>query len=61
MCVIIWGTGKPPNGQILMGQLPESSEEGHYGLTLVSYILFEHHHFQVAQPLLLEQFREWSI
>jgi hypothetical protein len=28
---------------------------------LVSYILYQHHHCQVTQPLLLEQLREWGI
>ena len=44
-----------------MGRLPESSGDGHYGPTLTSYILYQHHHCQVTQPLLLEQLREWGI
>ena len=31
---------------------------GHYGVTLVSYILHQYHHQQVTQPLLLEQLNE---
>lgn len=27
----------------------------------MSYILYQHHHCQVTQPLLLEQLREWGI
>ena len=50
-----------PEGQTLLGQLPTSSGEGHYGPTLVSYIPYQHHHCQVTQPLLLEQLREWGI
>lgn len=50
-----------PDGQTLMGQLPESSGDGHYGPTLASYILYQHHHCQVTQPLLLEQLREWDV
>lgn len=50
-----------PDGQTLIGQLPESSGEGHYGPTLLSYILYQHHQCQVTQPLLLEQLREWGI
>jgi hypothetical protein len=43
-----------------MGQLPESVN-GHFGPTLVSYIVYQHHHAQVTQPLLLEQLHEWGI
>ena len=50
-----------PDGRTLMGELPEASGEGHYGPTLASYILYQHHHCQVTQPLLLEQLREWGI
>ena len=50
-----------PDGRTLMGQLPESSRDGHYGPTLTSYILYQHHQCQVTQPLLLEQLREWGI
>lgn len=50
-----------PDGRTLMGELPESSGGGHYGPTLASYILYQHHHCQVTQPLLLEQLREWGI
>ena len=52
---------KTPDGRTLMGQLPESSGPAHYGPMLVSYILYQHHHCQVTQPLLLEQLREWGI
>ena len=30
-------------------------------MTLRSYILYQHHHCQVTQPLLHEQLREWGI
>ncbi len=50
-----------PEGQTLMGQLPASTGAGHFGPTLMSYILYQHHHCQVTQPLLLEQLREWGI
>ncbi len=56
--LVRWQT---PDGRTLMGQLPASSGEGHYGPTLISYILYQHHHCQVTQPLLLEQLREWDI
>ena len=50
-----------PDGQTLTGQLPESVGGRHFGPTLVSYILYQHHHCQVTQPLLAEQLREWGI
>ncbi len=49
-----------PNGELLRGQLPDSVD-GHFGRHLKSYILYQHHHAQVTQPLLLEQLREWGI
>lgn len=50
-----------PDGQTLKGELPASCGNGHFGPTLVSYILYQHHQCQVTQPLLLEQLREWGI
>ena len=50
-----------PDGQTLTGQLPESVGGRHFGPTRVSYILYQHHHCQVTQPLLVEQLREWGI
>jgi transposase IS66 family protein len=50
-----------PDGRTLMGELPVSVRGGHFGVTLVSYIVYQHHHCQVTQPLLLEQLREWGI
>jgi hypothetical protein len=44
-----------------MGELPVSVRGGHFGVTLVSYILYQHHHCQVTQPLVLEQLREGGI
>jgi len=52
---------KAPDGQILMGQLPASVQDGHFGPLLTSHVLYQHHHCQVTQPLLLEQLREWGI
>jgi hypothetical protein len=52
---------KTPDGRILMGQLPASVRDRHFGPLLTSYILYQHHHCQVTQPLLLEQLREWKI
>ena len=50
-----------PEGESLVGRLPESLEGRHFGPELVSYVLYQHHHCQVTQPLLLEQLREWGI
>ena len=50
-----------PDGELLTGKLPESLENRHYGPTLVTYLLYQHHHCQTTQPLLLEQLREWGI
>ncbi len=50
-----------PEGERLVGQLPSKFSGHHYGPTLRGYILYQHHHCQVTQPLLLEQLREWGI
>jgi hypothetical protein len=50
-----------PDGRTLVARLPASLEERHFGPVLVSYVLHQHHHCQVTQPLLLEQLREWGI
>jgi hypothetical protein len=50
-----------PDGKILMGELPACVRGGHFGPELTSYVLYQHHHCQVTQPLLLEQLREWGI
>jgi hypothetical protein len=49
-----------PDGQELVGQLP-SSCWGHFGPMLVSFILYQHYHALVTQPLLLEQLHEFGI
>jgi FtsZ-binding cell division protein ZapB len=50
-----------PEGQALIGQLPSGLDGHHYGPHLISYVLYQHHHCQVTQPLLLEQLREWKV
>ncbi len=52
---------RTPEGKLLVGKLPESLENRHYGSTLITYLLYQHHHCQTTQPLLLEQLREWGI
>jgi hypothetical protein len=49
-----------PSGEAMIGKLP-SGITGHYGPTLVTYILHQHYHARVTQPLLLEELREWGI
>ena len=50
-----------PDGRHLTGQLPAALRSGHFGPELVSYVLYQHHHCHVTQPLLHEQLREWGI
>lgn len=50
-----------PEGKYLTGKLPENINNQHFGPKLKSYILYQHHHCQTTQPLLLEQLREWEI
>jgi len=49
------------DGQTLMGRLPEHLKGGHFGTILVAFILYQHYHCHVTQPLLLEQLREFKI
>ena len=48
-------------GEPLTGVLPEALQGHHYSPELRGYILYQHHHCHVTQPLLLEQLREWDI
>lgn len=50
-----------PQNKKLMGQLPAALNNRHFGPQLIRYILYQHHHCQTTQPLLLEQLREWGI
>ena len=50
-----------PDGQILRGVLPLAVQGGHFGPTLVSYILYQYNQCHVTQPLLLEALHEWGI
>jgi len=60
-----WRQGmRTPNGQTLWASLPEGASTAgfpHFGPKLVSYIIYQHHHNHVTQPLLWEQLREWGI
>ena len=49
-----------PNGEYETAALPEHVRS-HFGPTLQGYALYQHHHNQVTQPLLLEELREFGI
>lgn len=49
-----------PDGRYLVGRLP-AGVQGHFSATLKSYILYQHYHCHVTQPLLLEQLWEWGV
>lgn len=51
---------RTPSGERLKGELP-SDVQGHFGTTLVSFILYQHYHAHVTQPLILEQLTEWGV
>ena len=50
-----------PDGQHLVGQLPEGVGQGHFGTTLVSFILYQYYHAHVTQPLLWEQLVDFGV
>jgi len=49
-----------PPGEYVIGRVPEEIH-GHFGLTLVSFILYQYYHAHVTQPLILEQLHEFGI
>jgi transposase IS66 family protein len=50
-----------PKGEYLIGELPAHLADHQFGPRLRSYVLYQHHHCQVTQPLLHEQLREWGV
>ncbi|MFO1258561.1 MAG: hypothetical protein U1E78_09175 [Gammaproteobacteria bacterium] len=50
-----------PDGSYRVAPLPEAIRGRHFSATLRAYILHQHHHQGVTQPLLLAQLREWGI
>jgi hypothetical protein len=56
--VEVWQT---PHGERLLGAVPAELNGGHFGARLRRYVLYQHHHCHVTQPLLMEQLREWGI
>lgn len=54
----IWLT---PDGRWLRGQLPDHQKGQSFGPTLRQFILYQHHHCQVTQPLIHEQLTEIGV
>ena len=54
-------TWRTREGIYLNGQLPASVQGHHFDPQLRSYVLHQHNHCHVTQPLLLEQLRQWGI
>jgi hypothetical protein len=50
-----------PTGEYVGAEVPLAVAGGHFGPTLVSFALYQYHHNQVTQPLLLEQLRELGV
>ena len=51
---------KTPSGDYVVGELPKQVK-GHFGSTLVSFILYQYYHSHVTQPLIREQLLEFGI
>lgn len=47
-------------GRTITGKLP-AQQQGHYGVTLKAFVLYQHHQCRVPQPLIVEQLREFGI
>jgi len=50
-----------PDQESITAKLPERLNNQHFGPQLIGYILYQYHHCQTTQPLLLEQLQEWGI
>ena len=50
-----------PEGKYVVGKLPDELGGGHFGPTVVSFILYQYFHARVTEPLLLEQLHEFDI
>jgi len=50
-----------PDGNYVTGKLPEYLNGGHYGPTMIRFILYQYYHCHVTQPLLIEQLHELDI
>lgn len=55
---------RTPDNRYIIGKLPPSVSDkdfGHFGATLVCYILYQYHHQHVTQPLLLEELHSFGV
>jgi len=50
-----------PDGGFVRGKLPAYLNRKHYGPPLIRFILYQHYHCRVTQPILLEQLREMGV
>lgn len=50
-----------PNGTCISAELPKAIRGHHFGPTLRAYIIHQHHHQCVTQPLIRKQLLEWGI
>ena len=50
-----------PDGRRVRGELPEYQKGQSFGATLRQFILYQHHHCQVTQPLIHEQLQEVGV
>ena len=50
-----------PDVGYVIGKLPANLQDSHYGSPLIRFILYQHYHCHVTQPLLLEQLHEMGI
>jgi len=50
-----------PDGEIVVGKLPEPLQGSHFGITLRSHILYQYYYLRVTQPLIHKQLTEWGI
>ncbi|MEH2386290.1 MAG: transposase [Nostoc sp.] len=47
-------------GKTIVGKLPEEYQ-GHYGVALRGFVIYQHHQCRVPQPIIVEQLRELGI
>ena len=50
-----------PAGESLRGELPPELRGRHFGPELIRFVLYQYHHCQTTQPLLLEQLHEYGV
>lgn len=48
-------------GKLVTGELPKEANDGHFGSTLRSFVLYQYYHAQVTEPLILEELHEWGV